>query len=168
MNTVPGLTSGWLVRVSAADGFGGRTERDYWVGEAEKAAAERLVRANSASGDRVRGVKPLFISELQSFGVHRGEVKYRAAAPEAAPRTVSTRAVRDDRPRLTRSPTTPLNSRRVSANVPGHAAQEKRVADDEVRQGDERKPDGAKPRRHGKRKRVDLQNEPALRNRRRR
>src|SRR3954454_25285194 len=97
MNQIPGLTSGWLVRVSAADGLGRRTERDYWVGEAEKSAAERLVRANSTSGDRVLGVKPLFISELTSFGVARGEVKYRAAAAEASPRAgVSSRVVRDD------------------------------------------------------------------------
>ena len=126
MNKVAGLTSGWLVRVSAADGFGRRTERDYWVGEPEKSVAERLVRANSASGDRVLGVKPLFISELASFGVARGEVKYRAAAAEASPRAgVLNRVVRDDPPRLTGSPTRLLNARRFDSDVPGHGRQGK-------------------------------------------
>ena len=77
MNKIAGPTSGWLVRVSAADGFGRRTERDCWVGEPEKSAAERIVRAKLGRGERVQGVKPLFISELASFGVAPGEMKYR-------------------------------------------------------------------------------------------
>ena len=118
MNKIPGLTSGWLVRVSAAAGLGRRTERDYWVGEPEKSAAERLVRANLTNGERVHGVKPLFISELVSFGVARGEVKYRAADAEASPRPGAlTPAVRDDHARRAGSPAR-LNARRFDNDVP--------------------------------------------------
>jgi hypothetical protein len=118
MNQIPGLTSGWLVRVSAADGLGRRTERDYWVGEAEKSAAERLVRANLTNGERVHGVKPLFISELVSFGVARGEVKYRPAVADASPRPgASNRLARDDRARRDGSPAK-LNARRFESDVP--------------------------------------------------
>ena len=85
MNQIPGLTSGWLVRVSAADGLGRRTERDCIVGEPEKLAAERIVRAGLGPGERARGIKPLFISELSGFGVAPGEMKFcRQGLPEAA------------------------------------------------------------------------------------
>ena len=76
MNNMTRFTSGWLVRVTSSDGFGRQTERDCWVGEPEKSAAERIVRVNLGQGQRARGVKPLFISELSRHGVAFGEVKY--------------------------------------------------------------------------------------------
>jgi hypothetical protein len=81
MNKMTAPTSGWLVRVTASDGLGRRTDRDYGVGEPEKAAAERIVRLKLGPGERVHGVKPLFISELRSFGVAFGEMKLLGRQP---------------------------------------------------------------------------------------
>ena len=69
-------TSGWLVRVITPDPRGNKPiERGFWVGAEEKSAAEELVRDLSLPVERIEAIKPLFMSELESFGVEDQQVK---------------------------------------------------------------------------------------------
>lgn len=73
------LNSGWHVRVTAYDNLGRPgSHLDFWVGESDKSAAERLVQTGPR--EKAVGVKPLFISELDGFGVGYHQVKQRLAA----------------------------------------------------------------------------------------
>jgi hypothetical protein len=76
-------TSGWLVRVTTPASRGAKPiARGFWVGEEEKAAAEELVRDLSLPIARIEAIKPLFMSELESFGVEYRQVKAADRLPE--------------------------------------------------------------------------------------
>ena len=69
-------TSGWQVAVSTPHPNGGKpNRREFWVGEPDKATAEARVRDLSLPLEHVEAWKPLFMSELESLGVHLHQVK---------------------------------------------------------------------------------------------